>query len=347
MIHCNWGQRHETHGRTAAWIDIDRWIDAWMLDGWRDEWMLAWTDCRQKLMRAGMWRCDSADTHAANSRSKTNIYVTLFGLCFSFDIPLWSCLAAGKAINWKMQQQCQHSRSLSHFLPHSLFRSRCLYPSSGCKWSAIRCSEDDATHQQKKKKKNKCRWHMFSTTVNGNCCQSIVLRRCVKSQAAEPEKRRKTVHETERYHKSGIWIWNKCTLACRFDIWSLKLETIANEYRRSHHALSLTHPPCLSLSLTRTQSASLFGLSACLPAWRTWRTCRQHVPHLSIPVCVLSVCMHTYIHVCLYVCIPVTNTCINLITTNGAGAAEAATEWPSRTPNKWDITNLYWMPLMT
>lgn len=158
------------------------------------------------------------------------------------------------------------------------------------------------------------------------------------------------LHTRARYHKSEIWKWNKCTLSCIFDIWSLKLETIANKYRRSHRPTPLppsllrTHnSPALSVPIPIRLCASLFGLSACLPAWWTWRTCRQHVPHLSVPVCVLSMCT------CACVYIPVTNTCVNLITTNWPGRKRGSTEaeWPSRTPNKWDITNLYWMPLMT
>lgn len=115
------------------------------------------------------------------------------------------------------------------------------------------------------------------------------------------------LHTRARYHKSEIWKWNKCTLSCIFDIWSLKLETIANEYRRSHRSPSL--PLCcahttlpLPLSIPICLCASPFGLSACLPAWWTWRACRQHVPHLSVPVCVLSMCTCVCACVCVYPC---------------------------------------------
>lgn len=47
--------------------------------------------------------CTHAHSHTCWQQNK---HITLFGLCFSLDIPLWSCLAAWKAINWKMQQQC-------------------------------------------------------------------------------------------------------------------------------------------------------------------------------------------------------------------------------------------------
>lgn len=109
--------------------------------------------------------------------------------------------------------------------------------------------------------------------------------------------------------------------------------------------LSCVHTT-LPFSLSLSQFVSLFGLSACLPAWWTWRTCRQHVPQFKCP-CVRVIYVYMCVRVC--VCIPVTNTCVNLITTNWAGRKRGSTEteWPSRTPNKWDITNLYWMPLMT